>query len=247
MCDRPRRMRTRPLVALLGCAAATAWAACPPGYQDLGGDCVKPSMTPATLCELSAASQFPPTSPNHATKEFQQKKQEYIQACIKSYEDRARLERAKAGGLTRAAAPPAVGARAAAPALQSAPALRNATPATTTATPGMALAPSTVNKKLPQVPLECSLVDKGFKWSAGGKHAYEVTAKYVGTPALGTAYRVHWAVLPSNAVTTVAGTPGHGVITLQTPMAPNAKLTLGTVLKIPNQAPLQKCTAVAKL
>jgi hypothetical protein len=234
MSDHSRRMRTRPLVALLGCAAAAAWADCPPGYQDLGGDCVKPSMTPGALCEPSAASQFPSTSPNYATKEFQQKKQEYILACIKSYEDRARLERAKAGGLTRAAAPSDVGGRAV-PAPSSLLA-READRRRSAVDPSMV-----VESARPIVSLACRL--QPANWF--NTPSYIVTVTHAGTLPLNKDYWVHWAVLPTHAATKPGGSPPKGAIPLTKPLTPNADLKLVAVHAVP-ATHATSCTAVAK-
>ncbi|MBL8318073.1 MAG: hypothetical protein JNJ42_06685 [Burkholderiaceae bacterium] len=242
----PRRFAFRPVApraqaAVLAGTGAAVYAACPPGQVPgaLGG-CVKPPTSPYTMCSYQAATKYPPTSPGAGTDAFKQKVQQYIEQCMKTYE-----QQGSAGGARRMSPPSATGLRAVAPDSTASPGRDG------TATKAMPAARATadagrVPKALPDVTLACGLAAKGMKAVGSGsfatmKREYEFTATHTGSAPLPAALRIVWSVQPHTA----APTPPGGVHTLQAPLAPKASLMLGTVLGAPAIA-LQQCTAGAK-
>lgn len=239
-----RRTPARSLFVWLGCATAAAWADCPPGYQPSAGagGCQAFPMTPSAMCSAVIGNQFPPTSPGYNTKEFQQKKQEAMAACIKHYE-----EQAKSGQAMRVAPQPADGARAVAPSPRTAAAQRETAPARVAAPHERVRNAPMLEKVLPDVMLTCALTAKGVKPVASGgyptvKRMYELTATNTSGASVPAGYRILWSVQPLGAVPA----PAQGAHQVQAALAPNAQVKLGTVLAAHNM-PLQQCKAVARL
>jgi hypothetical protein len=197
-------------------------------------------MTPSAMCSAAVANQFPPTSPGYNTKEFQQKKQEAMAACIKAYE-----EQAKSGQAVRALPPSVAGAAVVTPVLAPAAVPRETAPARAPA-PGATLVPMfVVPKVLPDVTLACGLAPK-LKWPQGGVPGskYELKATHTAATTLVAAYKIHWAVHPASSVFA----PAQGVTPLQAPLASAAPLVVGIVKRqvAATSGPPQSCTAVAR-